>query len=161
LALDDKDYLPLILNKIATKVKKETGRDFMSMASMDGLAAFNLPPFAAGKTATLSAKPNPNLREDSVNAISNRDLTTNVLETRPQKQDGIPPAGSAAKPESEPGNSHPPIDPVPPVIVEGTRGIDDDEELKVLLSRFNCALETARRSEVGGAGRLCALSYVS
>jgi hypothetical protein len=140
LVLDDKDYLPLILKKIAATVKKDTGRDFVSTALID-LPAADLLSGAPGKTVPLKASPMPDVRAGGVDVIFNRNLT-DLPETGPETQQGLPMEGAVAQThlgqaEGEPGHGQAAIDTAP--LVSGTAAVDLDEaeDLKDLLSRLN------------------------
>jgi len=139
LVLDDKDYLPLILKKIAATVKRDTGRDFVSTAPIDGPPAVGLLAGAPAKTVPLKASPIPDLRAGGVDDMFNRDVATTMPETGPEKQQGIAPERAAANndlgyPEGEPGHGQTATD--TPVGIGAGLCLEDAGDLKDLLSRF-------------------------
>jgi hypothetical protein len=140
LVLDDKDYLPLILKKIAATVKKDTGRDFVSTALID-LPATDLRSGAPGKAAPLKASPISDVRAGGVDLIFNRNLT-DLPETGPETQQGLPMEGAVAQTrlgqaEGEPGYGQAAIDTISHVSGTAAVDLDEAEDLKDLLSRLN------------------------
>jgi hypothetical protein len=143
LVLDDKDYLPLILKKIAATIKKDTGRDFVI-----DLSAADLSSGAPGKMAPLKASPIPGLRAGGVDVISNRDLT-DLPETAAETRQGLPVEGAVAQTpfgdaDGKPGLGQAAVDSTP--LLPGTAaGRLDEADLKDLLSRLNLQSDDGQR----------------
>ena len=152
LVLNDKDYLPIILKKIAASVRKDSGKDVASAVAADSNPNMDLISFALGQTRGLRV-------EQVLNARAVHDaVTDNAPQIKPdtkQKQTAVQsalkisrgrPGGTARELGIEETDARRAVKiaTIAPATREaaGTLGLDDAEALTDLLNRIDLDIPT-------------------
>lgn len=155
LALNDKDYLPVILKKIASTVKKDFGKDVASTAAIDSNPDVDLISFALSKARGLRVEQVLDART-SHDVVTERPVVTNhAPQVKPdirQRQTEVrsvlktsvePPeraTGATARDhegEAAPAAAGATITSIAPAVKKGATVLDDAENLAELFNRLD------------------------
>jgi hypothetical protein len=157
LVLNDKEYLPIILRKIAAAAKRDSGKDVVSAASADRSPNTDLISFALSRTrglreqafeaqaihdaATVKAESATSMPQAESDTKQKQIAVNSVLKSRGWPEDGT--GGSGPDMEVEKGDARRSTRIIAPATQEAA--IDDAEDLADLLNRLDLTAHTSAR----------------